>query len=109
MTFECAVCAWSPSDGRYSQPAPMQPAIGHRFATPPCVVRIGRRGITNMTKHRYGRRAFIGLTGAGIAGLASAPWRGFSAAAAPAADAQDADLIVVNAKVYTVDASRPRA
>src|SRR5438093_1879298 len=62
-----------------------------------------------MSKHRYGRRAFIGLAGAGLAGLASAPRRGFSAAAALAADAQDADLVVVNAKVYTVDVSRPGA
>ncbi len=64
-----------------------------------------------MRTHRHSRREFVGLTGAGIAGLASAPWLGatpVTAAAAPAADA-DADLVVLNAKVYTVDASAPRA
>jgi predicted amidohydrolase YtcJ len=62
-----------------------------------------------MRQHRPSRREFVGLTGAGIAGLASAPWLAATAAAAAAADAQDADLVVFNAKVYTVDAGIPRA
>src|ERR1700686_1471722 len=61
-----------------------------------------------MRNHRHSRRAFVGLTGAGIAGLAG-PWLGATAAAAPAAEAKDADLVVFNAKVYTVDAGAPRA
>ena len=36
-------------------------------------------------------------------------WRDSVAAAAAVADAQDADLVVINAKVYTVDARMPRA
>ncbi|MBI3491439.1 MAG: amidohydrolase [Acidobacteria bacterium] len=65
-----------------------------------------------MTKHN--RREFVSLTGAGLAGLAAAPWLDATdvAAAVPAPvgiDAQDADLIVINAKVYTVDPSMPRA
>jgi predicted amidohydrolase YtcJ len=58
------------------------------------------------------RREFVGLTGAGITGLASAPWLDRSAGAAQAAvaaDTQDVDLVVLNAKVYTVDATMPRA
>ena len=57
------------------------------------------------------RREFVGLTTAGIAGLASAPWldRPATAAQAAAADTQDVDLVVFNAKVYTVDVSMPRA
>jgi predicted amidohydrolase YtcJ len=56
----------------------------------------------------------MGIAGAGIAGLAGAPWLG----AAPAAQAQaqgagftarDADLVVFNAKVYTVDSRAPKA
>src|SRR5450759_710266 len=62
-----------------------------------------------MRKHGHSRREFVGLTAAGIAGLAGAPWLGATAAAAPVGQAQDADLVVFNAKVYTVDASTPRA
>ena len=53
----------------------------------------------------YSRRSFIGLTGAGIAGALGARWAG----AAAALRAQDADLVVFNAKVYTVDARMPKA
>ena len=49
---------------------------------------------------RRGRREFMGLTGAAV-GLLGAPLGATSAAAAP--DAQDADLVVINAKVYTID------
>jgi predicted amidohydrolase YtcJ len=48
-----------------------------------------------MTNH-HSRRAFLGLTGAGIAGLLNA-------------EPQDADLVVFNAKVYTVDSRAPKA
>jgi predicted amidohydrolase YtcJ len=50
------------------------------------------------------RRAFLGLTGAGIAGVLGGPWL----KDASAAEAQDADLVVFNAKVYTVDSGTPK-
>jgi predicted amidohydrolase YtcJ len=54
----------------------------------------------------YSRRDFMGLTGAGLAGMASKPWLANGlAAAAP----QDPDLVVFNARVYTVDPTAPRA
>ena len=59
-----------------------------------------------MTKHRYSRRGFIGLSGAGVAGLVGAQWPG---AAAADNSTQDPDLVVFNAKVYTVDPLEPRA
>lgn len=66
-----------------------------------------------MKKHRRSRREFVGLAGAGLAGIAAAPFldrRTSAVALAPGlADARDADLIVINAKVYTVDAAQPRA
>ncbi|HXI47418.1 MAG TPA: amidohydrolase family protein, partial [Steroidobacteraceae bacterium] len=52
------------------------------------------------------RRDFIGMAGMGIAGAAAARWAG---AAGLAADARDADLVVLNAKVYTVDPRMPKA
>ena len=55
--------------------------------------------------NRHSRRGFISLTGAGIAGMIGAPWRG---AAAPA-ETDDIDLVVFNAKVYTVDSRAPKA
>jgi predicted amidohydrolase YtcJ len=57
-----------------------------------------------MMNHRHSRRKFIGLAGAGIAGLAGGPWLGSAAAA----ETQDADLVVFNAKVYTVDSRTPK-
>src|SRR5579862_3108580 len=56
---------------------------------------------------RRSRREFLGMTGAGIAGLAGGPWLGRATAAD--LDAQNADLVVFNAKVYTVDSGAPRA
>ena len=54
----------------------------------------------------------MGMTGAGIASLLGAPWLG-DAAPAQAQQAalrpQDPDLVVFNAKVYTVDSRTPRA
>jgi len=63
-----------------------------------------------MSKHRHSRREFLGLTSAGLAvGLAGVPSFGATASAAPVDDARDADLVVLNAKVYTMDASTARA
>jgi predicted amidohydrolase YtcJ len=54
----------------------------------------------------YNRRKFVGLAAAGVAGIAAAPWE----RAAKAAEAgPDADLVVFNAKVYTVDSNLPKA
>jgi predicted amidohydrolase YtcJ len=55
---------------------------------------------------KYSRRKFTGFAAAGLAGLAAAPWQRI-AQAAPASS--DADLVVFNAKVYTVDSNAPTA
>jgi predicted amidohydrolase YtcJ len=52
-----------------------------------------------------GRREFIELAGIGIAGAIGAPLQGTSTAAGT----RDADLVVFNAKVYTVDSNVPKA
>src|SRR5439155_895103 len=57
-----------------------------------------------MAKHRFSRREFMGLTGAG---LVNAPWTARTAFAQVSA-AQAPDLVVLNAKVYTVDSLMPR-
>src|SRR6516225_2024907 len=57
-----------------------------------------------MTIYRHNRRGFLKLAGAGIVGVASGPWSG----TATAAEAQNADLVVFNAKVYTVDSRAPK-
>src|SRR5439155_24855771 len=54
---------------------------------------------------RHSRRHFMGLSGAGSAGLV---WPG-SQALAQINATQEPDLIVLNAKVYTVDPLAPRA
>lgn len=54
-----------------------------------------------MTDPRRSRREFLGLVGGGMAGMLARPLT--------AADTQDADLVVYNAKVYTVDPRTPRA
>jgi len=46
----------------------------------------------------------MNLTGLGMAGLAGGPWL-----SAAAAEGQDPDLVVFNAKVYTVDSRTPKA
>src|SRR4029079_13714861 len=61
-----------------------------------------------MTKQRYNRREFMGLTGAGIASLIGAQWS-LGKAWAQGSAAQEPDLVVFNAKVYTVDPLVPRA
>jgi predicted amidohydrolase YtcJ len=60
-----------------------------------------------MAKQRYHRREFMGLSYAGIAGLIGAQWPLGRALAA--IDPQEPDLVVLNAKVYTVDPLEPRA
>ena len=58
---------------------------------------------------RHSRREFVGLAGAGIAGFASAAVGNGTTRVEAAADGPDPDLVVFNAKVYTVDARVPRA
>jgi predicted amidohydrolase YtcJ len=58
-----------------------------------------------MTNGSRSRREFLGLTGAGVAGIAAATW----ARPATAAEGPDVDLVVFNAKVYTVDSRMPKA
>jgi predicted amidohydrolase YtcJ len=48
------------------------------------------------------RREFLSLTGVGMATLAGGPWLS-------AAEGQDADLVVFNAKVWTADSRVPKA
>jgi len=64
-----------------------------------------------MSNEHPTRRQFVGAAGAAIAGLAAAPRRAAAMQPQPAtpADPRDADLVVFNAKVYTVDAAMPRA
>ncbi|HEX8413920.1 MAG TPA: amidohydrolase, partial [Sphingomicrobium sp.] len=53
----------------------------------------------------HSRRRFMALGAGGMAGALTGPWLRAAAAAEP----QDADLVVFNAKVYTVDKSAPTA
>src|SRR6266849_3901350 len=57
-----------------------------------------------MMNHGSSRRGFMNLTGAGIAALVGGAWPGIAAAA----EGRDADLVVFNAKVYTVDSRAPK-
>src|SRR3984893_14012314 len=57
-----------------------------------------------MMNHRSSRREFMNLTGAGIPALVGGVWPG----AAAADEERDADLVVFNAKVYTVDSRAPK-
>jgi predicted amidohydrolase YtcJ len=59
-----------------------------------------------MNDRNFSRRRFIGMTGAGIATLGGPTW---ARAAASVGDARNAELVVFNAKVYTVDPRLPRA
>jgi predicted amidohydrolase YtcJ len=56
---------------------------------------------------RSNRRDFLNLMGLGVAGMAGRSW--FSARAQEAFNNRDADLVVFNARVYTVDAGMPKA
>jgi hypothetical protein len=66
-----------------------------------------------MTKPRHNRRQFINAAGASLAALAGAPDLvasvDASQPAAPTAGGTDPDVIVINAKVYTMEARSPRA
>lgn len=65
-----------------------------------------------MNKRRHNRREFLGLTGAGVAGLASGSLLGTAAIGetqSTDADPRHADLVVFNAKVYAVDSRMPKA
>jgi predicted amidohydrolase YtcJ len=65
-----------------------------------------------MMNYRYNRREFLSHSGAGIAGLVSGQWLGGATTAhAQGADVtpRDPDLVVFNAKVYTVDSHVPKA
>lgn len=66
-----------------------------------------------MTKQKYNRRQFVGFTGAGIAAAMGAVWGQASAQTRPqssgAVGVRDADLVVLNARVYTVDPRLPKA
>jgi predicted amidohydrolase YtcJ len=58
---------------------------------------------------RQTRRGFMGVTAGALAGAFGRPWFSSTVAAAAGAEAGNADLIVINAKVYTVDDRMPRA
>ena len=58
-----------------------------------------------MIKSKYSRRHFINVAGATVATVAGASWL----RVASAAEAQDPDLVVFNAKVYTIDPRAPMA
>jgi len=55
-----------------------------------------------MKNHNRSRREFLNVTGAGIAAFAGSRWL-------RAAEGSDPDLVVFNAKVYTVDSRVPKA
>jgi predicted amidohydrolase YtcJ len=57
-----------------------------------------------MTKERHSRRQFMGLAGSGVAGVVAGTRPGSRLLAEQAPDTQDADLVVFNANVFTVDA-----
>ncbi|HQZ40614.1 MAG TPA: amidohydrolase [Vicinamibacterales bacterium] len=66
-----------------------------------------------MPPSSHNRREFIHVTGAALAAIAGGPELAASAEAAAASTqatgGQDPDLIVINAKVYTMDTQAPRA
>lgn len=65
-----------------------------------------------MNRDRHNRREFLGLTGVSVAGLASgrlARLNGFAGTPSVDSDPRVADLVVFNAKVYTVDSTLPKA
>ena len=59
--------------------------------------------------NRRSRREFMGLTAGAVAGAFGSPRFSRTVAAAAGAAAGDADLVVTNARVYTVDSRMPRA
>ncbi|HEX4240847.1 MAG TPA: amidohydrolase [Steroidobacteraceae bacterium] len=57
-----------------------------------------------MSHHRFDRRRFLGMTGTALAGAALT-----RSAFAGLDDARDADLLVLNARVLTMDPAKPKA
>jgi predicted amidohydrolase YtcJ len=64
-----------------------------------------------MRGDRYNRREFMGLVAGGVAGVLTRPTPGNTRAlfAARTSQSADADLVVFNAKIYTIDPAVPRA
>lgn len=65
-----------------------------------------------MTKERHTRREFLGIAGGGAAGVATgACFESVVVGESNDAnkDPQSADLVVYNAKVYTMDAGAPKS
>ena len=65
-----------------------------------------------MSERHHSRREFLGLTGAivaGVAGTSLLASKMFAAAEGSDVDPRHADLVVFNAKVYTMDARAPQA
>ena len=60
-----------------------------------------------MIDSRYNRRHFLHLMGLGVAGVAGPAWL-TALAQDPGFKPLDADLVVFNARIYTVDAPCPR-
>jgi hypothetical protein len=63
---------------------------------------------------RHTRREFMGLTAVGVAGMLAPPSLAdarplFADRTSQGAPSADADLVVINARVYTMDAAAPRA
>lgn len=65
-----------------------------------------------MKRSPHNRREFLGLTGVGLAGLTSGSLlnsKVFAETKSLGADPHHAELVVLNANVYTIDASMPKA
>src|SRR5215813_9030768 len=60
-------------------------------------------------KDRPSRRNFLELTAGAVAATFGSPWVSRTVAAVAGAEAGNADLVVLNAKVYTVDSRMPKA
>jgi predicted amidohydrolase YtcJ len=58
-----------------------------------------------MNSQKRSRREFMGLASAGFAAAGASPWLRAAAAVSP----RDADLIVTNARVFTLETNQPRA
>jgi len=58
---------------------------------------------------RPSRRDFLEFTAGAVAATFSSPWVSRTVAAVAGAEAGNADLVVINAKVYTVDSRMPKA
>ena len=79
-------------------------APGWSNAPNPVVARAPGAQFGRMRNNRHSRRDFMGLAAAGFAGAAANPWHWAAGLTPP-----DADLVVFNARVFTMDATVPRA